>query len=106
MSGKERIFILFVLFILIGTLVAIPTIPSILGYTSTSFANESSQKKMEEQETFKITDKLKETIQSLIDNNKTNTAIVVGLIDPNGTKFYGYGNISNANPTKVDNIWS
>ena len=57
---------------------------------------------MEEQETFKITNKIKETIQSLIDNNKTSTAIVVGLIDPNETQFYGYGNISNANPTTVD----
>ncbi|HJT83231.1 MAG TPA: hypothetical protein VJ697_02005, partial [Nitrososphaeraceae archaeon] len=78
---------------MIGTLVAIPTIPYIRGYESTSFTNPSSQKKMEEQETFKITNKLKETIQSLIDNNKTSTAIVVGLVDPNGTQFYGYGNI-------------
>ena len=102
MSSKERNSILFVLFILIGTLVASPTIISIRGYESTSFANHSSQKKMEEQETFKITDKIKETIQSLVDNNKTNTTIVVGLVDPNGTQFYGYGNISNANPTTVD----
>ena len=57
MIGKERISILFVIVILIGILVASPTLTSIHGYESTSFANSSSQKKMEEQNTFKITDK-------------------------------------------------
>jgi hypothetical protein len=94
-SGKERIFILlFVLVILIGILVANPTLTSIYGYESTFLANHSSLKNIEEQETFKITDNLKKTIQSLVDDNKTNAAIVVGLVDPNGTQFYGYGNIS------------
>ena len=102
MIGKERISLLFIIVILIGILVASPTLTSIHGYEFTSFANSSSQKKMEEQNTFKITDKLKETIQSIVDNNKTNTAIVVGLVDPNGTQFYGYGNISNTNPITVD----
>ncbi|MGH9980995.1 MAG: serine hydrolase, partial [Nitrososphaeraceae archaeon] len=102
MSGKERISILFVLVILIGTLVASPTLTSIRGYESTSFDNPSSQKKMEEQETFKITDKLKETIQSIVEKNKNNGAIVIGLVDRNGTQFYGYGNISNANHITVN----
>ena len=68
----------------------------------TSFPKPSLQKKIEEQKIFKITDKLKETIQSLVNNNKTNAAIVVGLVDPNGTQFSGYGNMSNANPITVD----
>ena len=105
MTGKERISILLVVIvILIGTHVASAAIKSIYSSESTIFFPKPSlQKKIEEQKIFKITDKLKETIQSLVDNNnKTNAAIVVGLIDPNGTQFYGYGNMSNANPTTVD----
>ena len=104
MTGKERIsLLLVVIVILIGTHIASPAIKSIHSYESTtSFPKPSLQKKIEEQKFFKITDKLKETIQSLVDNNKTNAAIVVGLVNPNGTQFYGYGNMSNANPITVD----
>ena len=104
MTGKERIsLLLVVIVILIGTHIASPAIKSIHSYESTtSFPKPSLQKKIEEQKIFKITDKLKETIQSLVDNNKTNAAIVVGLVNPNGTQFYGYGNMSNANPITVD----
>ena len=105
MIGKERISILLVVIvILLGTQIASTAIKSIYSSESTtSFPKPSLQKKIEEQKIFKITDKIKETIQSLVDNNnKTNAAIVVGLIDPNGTQFYGYGNMSNANPTTVD----
>ena len=104
MIGKERLSILLVVIvILIGTHVASAAIKSIHSSESTtSFPKPSLQKKIEEQKIFKITDKLKETIQSLVDNNKTNAAIVVGLVDPNGTQFYGYGNMSNANPITVD----
>ena len=105
MIGKERISILLVVIvILIGTQIASTAMKPIDGSESTtSFPKPSLQKKIEEQKIFKITDKLKETIQSLVDNNnKTNAAIVIGLVDPNGTQFYGYGNMSNANPTTVD----
>lgn len=104
MIGKERkSFLLVVIVILIGTHIASEAIKSIHSSESTtSFPKPSLQKKIEEQKIFKITDKLKETIQSLVDNNKTNAAIVVGFVDPNGTQFYGYGNISNTNPTTVD----
>jgi serine-type D-Ala-D-Ala carboxypeptidase/endopeptidase len=102
--GKERKSILLVVIvILIGTHITSGVIKPIYSSESTTtFPKPSSQKKIEEQKIFKITDKLKETIQSLVDNNKTNAAIVVGLVDPNGTQFYGYGNMSNANPIKVD----
>ena len=102
--GKERLSILLVVIvILIGTHVASAAIKSIHSSESTtSFPKPSLQKKIEEQKIFKITDKLKETIQSLVDNNKTNAAIVVGLVNPNGTQFYGYGNMSNANPITVN----
>ncbi|MGH9997778.1 MAG: serine hydrolase domain-containing protein, partial [Nitrososphaeraceae archaeon] len=95
--------LLVVIVILIGTHIASTAIKSIHSSESiTSFPKPSVQKKIEEQKIFKITDKLKETIQSLVNNNKTNAAIVVGLVDPNGTQFYGYGNMSNANPITVD----
>jgi len=102
--GKDRISILLVVIvILIGTQIASAAIKPIQSSESTtSFPKSSLQKKIEEQKIFKITDKLKETIQSLVDNNKTNAAIVVGLVDPNGTQFYSYGNMSNANPITVD----
>ena len=104
MTGKERISVLLVeIVILIGSHIASTAIKSIHSSESiTSFPKPSLQKKIEEQKIFKITDKLKETIQSLVNNNKTNAAIVVGLVDPNGTQFYGYGNMSNANPITVD----
>jgi CubicO group peptidase (beta-lactamase class C family) len=51
--------------------------------------------------TFKISDRLKEIIRSRIDNG-SNAAIVLGLVDPNGTQFYGYGKMSAANQTTVD----
>jgi serine-type D-Ala-D-Ala carboxypeptidase/endopeptidase len=102
--GKERISVLLVVIvILIGIHVTSTAIKHIDGSESTtSFPKPSLQKKIEEQKIFKITDKLKETIQSLVNNNKTNAAIVVGFVDPNGTQFYGYGNMSNANPITVD----
>ena len=105
MTGKERISILLVVIvILIGTHVASAAIKSTHGFesTTTSFPKPSLQKKIEEQKIFKINDEIKETIQSLVDNNKTNAAIVVGLVNSNGTQFYGYGNMSNANPIAVD----
>jgi serine-type D-Ala-D-Ala carboxypeptidase/endopeptidase len=97
--GKERISILLVVIvILIGIHVTSTAIKPIDGSEfTTSFLKPSLNNKIEEQKIFKITDKLRETIQSLVDNNKTNAAIVVGLVDPNGTQFYGYGNMSNAN---------
>jgi CubicO group peptidase (beta-lactamase class C family) len=104
--SKKRVSILLVVIvivILIGTHVASTAIKSIHGSESTtSFPKPSLQKKIEEQKIFKINDNLKETIQSLVDNNKTNAAMVVGLVNPNGTQFYGYGNMSNANPITVD----
>ena len=99
MIGKERISILLVVIvILIGIHVTSTAIKPIDGSEfTTSFLKPSLNNKIEEQKIFKITDKLRETIQSLVDNNKTNAAIVVGLVNPNGAQFYGYGNMSNAN---------
>jgi serine-type D-Ala-D-Ala carboxypeptidase/endopeptidase len=71
--------------------------------SSTSFLNSSPHKEPDNsQSPFKISDKLKSLINAAVDNNKTNAAIVVGLVDPNGTQFYGYGKMSKANNVTVD----
>ena len=50
---------------------------------------------------FTVTGNLREDIRSLV-NNGTNAAIVIGLVSPNGTQFYGYGKMSAANHTTVN----
>jgi serine-type D-Ala-D-Ala carboxypeptidase/endopeptidase len=52
--------------------------------------------------TFEITDNLKQLIRTLVDNG-TNAAMVIGLVDPNGTEFYGYGKTSNATNATIVN---
>ena len=47
-------------------------------------------------------DKLKHQIKTLVDNG-TNAAIVIGLVDSNGTQFYGYGKTSNVTNATVVN---
>lgn len=51
---------------------------------------------------FKITDEIKDRIDALVDSNRTNAAIVIGIVDPNGTQFYSIGKKSNANNATVD----
>src|SRR5688500_3861763 len=51
---------------------------------------------------FEITDKIKALIIDRLDKNQTNAAIVIGLIDPNGTQFYGHGKTSNASNATVN----
>jgi D-alanyl-D-alanine-carboxypeptidase/D-alanyl-D-alanine-endopeptidase len=51
---------------------------------------------------FKITDEIKDRLNALVDSNRTKAAIVIGIVDPNGTQFYSNGKISNTNNTNVD----
>ena len=51
---------------------------------------------------FRITDEIKDRLNALVDNNRTKAPIVIGIVDPNGTKFYSNGKISNTNNTNVD----
>jgi serine-type D-Ala-D-Ala carboxypeptidase/endopeptidase len=51
---------------------------------------------------FEITDQIKSLIDERVDRNKTNAAMVIGLIDPNGTQFYGYGKLSNSSNATVN----
>jgi CubicO group peptidase (beta-lactamase class C family) len=50
----------------------------------------------------KITEQIKELLRERIDNNKTNAAIAIGLVDKNGTQFYSYGQLSHNSNAKVD----
>ena len=52
--------------------------------------------------TFEITDKIKALINDRLDKNKTNAAIAIGFIDPNGTQFYSHGKMSNTSNATVD----
>jgi CubicO group peptidase (beta-lactamase class C family) len=51
--------------------------------------------------TFTISNQLRAALKSDIDNG-SNAGIVIALVDPNGTQFYGYGKMSNANQTSVN----
>ena len=51
---------------------------------------------------FEITDQIKSLIIDRLDRNKTNAAMVIGLIDPNGTQFYGHGKSSNSSNATVN----
>jgi serine-type D-Ala-D-Ala carboxypeptidase/endopeptidase len=62
----------------------------------------TQEEKNNSSSTFKITDQIKALINALVDKNKTNAAIAIGFIDPNGTQFYGHGKMSNTNTTTVD----
>jgi CubicO group peptidase (beta-lactamase class C family) len=92
-----------------------PAITSISAFPSLEHTNQSSNslssvphkyteetKNSPSSSTFKITDELKSFVNGLVDVNKTNGAVAVGLIDSNGTQFYGHGNTSNTSNTAVD----
>lgn len=90
------------------TLVSSVTIAYLLSSSPTFFpaAIASAFTTQEEQaistSIFKITDEIKDRINVLVDSNRTNAAIVIGIVDPNGTQFYSNGKISNANNATVD----
>ena len=97
-------------------LIISPTISSVSGSTSTTAINStypisnlsSSTPSTAQKEnnnltsTFEITDEIKALINDRLDKNKTNAAIAIGFIDPNGTQFYGHGKISNTSNATVD----
>lgn len=41
-------------------------------------------------------------MNALVDSNRTNAAIVIGIVDANGTQFYSNGKTSNTSNTTVD----
>ncbi len=77
------------------------TSSSLLAMLSSS-QNKEEILKPQYQIPFEITDDIKHQIKTLVDND-TNAAIVIGLVDSNGTQFYGYGKTSNATNATVVN---
>ena len=99
------------------TIVISPTISSVSGSPSTTTTNSSTypisnlptstpstvqKEKNYTTSIFEITDKIKAVTNDNIDKNKTNAAIAIGFIDPNGTQFYGHGRMSNTSNATVD----
>ena len=100
------------------TVVTGPTISSVSGSTSNTTINNSSdyhipnlspnpssaanEEEINSTSTFEITDKIKALIDERVDKNKTNAAMVIGFVDPNGTQFYGHGKMSNTSNATVD----
>jgi len=101
-KGPTSSFVIVILFVMI---IVSPITTSVVASPSPSpsvliFAKEE---KNDSSSTFKITDQIKALINTLVDKNNTNTAIAIGLIDRNGTQFYGHGKMSNTNTsTTVD----
>ena len=110
---SKRLATLFAINILLMTILTNPTIASALASPSptTNSSNDSAlssavssthKEKYNLTSTFEITDQIKSLIIDRLDRNKTNAAMVIGLIDPNGTQFYGYGKLSNSSNATVN----
>ena len=99
------------------TVVIVPTINSVLGLSPPSINNSTTnntynissstpftvqRENNNLTSTFEISDQIKALIDDSLDKNKTNAAIVIGLISPNGTQFYAHGTQSNSSNAKVD----
>jgi serine-type D-Ala-D-Ala carboxypeptidase/endopeptidase len=83
--------------------VSLPPPPS-SSITDLFASNSSTEQKEGDNSTlkFEISPDIKAAIKDVVDGNNSNAAIVIGLIDPNGTQFYGYGKLSNASNKTVD----
>ena len=111
---SKRLSLLFAISVFLITIVASPTISSVSGLPSTTnsdhpspffillYSSDTQKEKDNLTTTFKITNQIKALINDLVDKNKTNAAIEIGFIDPNGTQFYGYGKLSNTSNATVD----
>ena len=98
----KKIPTLFAINILLMTILTNPTIALVLASPSpiTNPSNDSAfsstvsstqKEKYNLTSTFEITDQIKALIDERVDRNKTNAAMVIGFVDPNGTQFYGQG---------------
>lgn len=110
---SRRLPTLFAINILLMTILTNPSIASALVSPSptTNSSNDSAlssavssthNEKYNLTSKFEITDQIKALIDERVDRNKTNAAMVIGFVDPNGTQFYGHGKISNTSNAMVD----
>ncbi|MGC2669091.1 MAG: serine hydrolase domain-containing protein [Candidatus Nitrosopolaris sp.] len=101
-------FLLFTVVLVSTTIVVRETITSVSGLSPTIshtyLTSSSPQNNIPNNltSTFKITDEIKHRINALLDSNRTNAAIVIGIVDPNGTQFYSTGKMSKANNSTVN----
>ena len=101
-------FLLFTVVLVSTTIVVRETITSVAGLSPTIshtyLTSSSPQNNIPNNltSTFKITDEIKHRINALLDSNRTNAAIVIGIVDPNGTQFYSTGKMSKANNSTVN----
>lgn len=108
---------LYAIIVFLTIIVISPTISTVLGSNSTITDNSSNypisnlssttpsatpNEKDNLTSTFEITDEIKALINERLDKNRTNAAIAIGFIDPNGTQFYGHGKIFNTSNATVD----
>jgi serine-type D-Ala-D-Ala carboxypeptidase/endopeptidase len=107
---------LYMMIVFLIPIIVSPTISSVSGSNSTTTINSTypisnlststpstaQKEKNNSTSIFEITDKIKALINDSIDKNKTNAAIAIGFIDPNGTQFYGHGKMSNTSNATVD----
>ena len=97
-----RLLLFAMLFAIAIVLSETPTVTTAAAASSTMKSSPEVVGVAAELSPFKITDDLKHLIRTLVDNG-TNAAMVIGLVDANGTQFYGYGKTSNAtNATTVN----
>jgi serine-type D-Ala-D-Ala carboxypeptidase/endopeptidase len=105
---NTKIFFLLFTVILVSTIIVVrETITSVSGLSPTishTYLSSTSLQNLPNKltSTFKITDDLKHRINALLDSNRTNAAIVIGIVDPNGTQFYSNGKMSRANNSTVN----
>jgi serine-type D-Ala-D-Ala carboxypeptidase/endopeptidase len=100
-------FLLFTVVLVSTTIVVRETITSVSGLSPTSSSTYLTSYSLQNTpnnltSTFKITDEIKHRINALVDSNRTNAAIVIGIVDPNGTQFYSNGKMSKANNSTVN----
>jgi serine-type D-Ala-D-Ala carboxypeptidase/endopeptidase len=112
----KKLPLLFAISVFLITIVSSPTMSFVLGSPSTAnsstnpisdFSSSSTSSAVQKEKnnptsTFKITDQIKGLINDIVDKNKTNAAIAIGFVNPNGTQFYGHGKLSNTSNATVD----
>jgi serine-type D-Ala-D-Ala carboxypeptidase/endopeptidase len=109
----KRLPLLFTLTIFLVTILTSQTISSTFGLTPSTNSSYSAstspslppiqkEKNNNLTSSFKINDQIKALLNERIDKNKTNAAIAIGFVDPNGTQFYGHGKLSNTSNATID----